>query len=158
DFGLAKSLISDTHLTKTGTFLGTVQFASPEQIRHDPLDQQTDVYSVAATLYYLLIGQAPFQSNDAHATLARIVSDPAPPLRALRPEIPAKLDKVVLRGLERQRERRWRTLEEFRRALQPFLAGQLSIGGMGVRVGAYAVDYFTLTVPVSIVMFTFLLL
>src|SRR5262245_834874 len=60
DFGLAKSLVSDAHLTKTGSFLGTLYFASPEQVRGDPVDQQTDVYSVAATLYYLLIGKAPF--------------------------------------------------------------------------------------------------
>jgi hypothetical protein len=155
DFGLAKSLLAETHLTKTGTFLGTVQFASPEQIRHDPLDQQTDVYSVAATLYYLIAGRAPFQEGDAAATLARIVSDSAPSIRIFRPEIPTGLDKVILRGLERQRERRWRTLEEFRSALLPFVPGQLSIGSMGIRAAAFAIDYFVLAVPLSFVVFVF---
>src|SRR5207249_5355169 len=101
DFGLAKSLMHDTHLTRTGAFLGTVLFASPEQIRKDRLDQQTDVYSVAATLYSLLTGRGPHQTGDAAATLARIVSDPAPPLRSLRPELPKELDNVVLPRLER---------------------------------------------------------
>jgi hypothetical protein len=153
DFGLAKSLVSATHLIKTGTFLGTVLFASPEQIRHDPLDEQTDVYSVAATLYYLLIGQAPFQSADAAATLARIVSDAAPAMRSLRPEISAALDKVVLRGLERERARRWRSLDTFREALVSFLPHRISIEGMGIRFGAYLIDYFFVWVPLSLLPF-----
>src|SRR5262249_18062046 len=67
DFGLAKSLLKDAHLTRTGKFLGTPLFASPEQIRGEHVDQQTDVYSVAATLYYVLTGRAPFQGGDAAA-------------------------------------------------------------------------------------------
>lgn len=145
DFGLAKSLEADTHLTKTGSFLGTVLFASPEQIRKDPADEQTDVYSVAATLYFLLTGQAPFQGGDASATLARIVADPVPSMRTLRPEIPAALDQVVLRGLERQRERRWRGMDEFRDALLPFVPGHLSVAGLGPRFTAYLIDYIVMT-------------
>ncbi len=140
DFGLAKSLSGAVHLTKTGSFLGTPLFASPEQVRNDPLNQQTDVYSVAATLYFLLTGRAPFQGKDAAATLARIVADPVPSMQTLRPEIPVALDKVVLKGLERNRERRYRNLGEFRQALHPFLANQLSIAGLGLRFGAYWID------------------
>jgi uncharacterized RDD family membrane protein YckC len=153
DFGLAKSLEEDTHLTRTGLFLGTPLFASPEQIRKDPLNEQTDVYSVAATLYFLLTGRAPFQgSGDAAAILARISADPPPSMRTVRPQISPALDKVVLRGLERQRERRWRTLEDFRRALLPFLPSQLSIAGMGLRLGAYLID-FALLAPVLAVLY-----
>ena len=54
DFGLAKSLLGEAHLTKTGTFLGTPLFAAPEQIKRETVDAQSDVYSVAATLYFLL--------------------------------------------------------------------------------------------------------
>src|SRR5262249_13379600 len=138
----SKSLVADAHLTKIGSFLGSPLFASPEQIRADPVDRQTDVYSVAATLYYLLTGRAPFQTGDAAATMARIVADPAPPMRGLRADPSPALDKVVLRGLERQRERRWRSLDEFRAALLPFLPGQLSVGGLGARFGAYLLDFF----------------
>jgi serine/threonine protein kinase len=95
DFGLAKSLLGEAHLTKTGTFLGTPLFAAPEQIKHETVDAQSDVYSVAATLYFLLTGQAPFQTGDALASMARIVSDDAPSMRMLRPELPRALDKVV---------------------------------------------------------------
>jgi hypothetical protein len=151
DFGLAKSLASATHLTKTGTFLGTVLFASPEQVRQDPLDEQTDVYSVAATLYYLLTGRAPFQSADAAATVARIAADPAPSMRSIRPDIPAALDKVVLRGLERERARRWRNLEVFRQAILAFVPKQLSVGGMGIRFGAFLLDYLVVSLPIDLI-------
>jgi hypothetical protein len=140
DFGLAKSLVSDSKLTKTGTFLGTPLFAAPEQIKQEAVDAQSDVYSVAATLYFLLTGRAPFQSGDSLATLARIVSDDPPPMRGLRPELPRALDRAVLRGLERDRRKRYRNLDEFRKALLLFLPAQPSIGGMGLRFGAYLVD------------------
>jgi hypothetical protein len=140
DFGLAKSLVNQAHLTRTGSFLGTVLYASPEQIRGEPVDAQSDVYSVAATLYFLLAGRAPFQTGDPAATLARIVSDPVPPLCGARPEVTAGLEQVVLRGLERDRQRRYRNLDEFRAALLPFAPGRLSIGGVGLRFGAFLLD------------------
>jgi uncharacterized RDD family membrane protein YckC len=141
DFGLAKSLETDSQLTRTGAFLGTPLYASPEQIRKDPLDERTDVYSVAATLYYLLTGRAPFESGDAAATMARIVSDPAPSMEGLRRGIPPGLDAAVRRGLERHRDRRWRNLDEFRDTLLPFVPRTLPAAGVGLRVGAYILDY-----------------
>src|SRR6516165_7062087 len=80
DFGLAKSLVQRGALTQSGSFLGTVLFAAPEQIKNDKVDRQADVYSAAATLYFLLTGRAPFESGDAAATLARTLSDPLTPM------------------------------------------------------------------------------
>jgi hypothetical protein len=140
DFGLAKSLVQDAHLTKTGLFLGTPLYASPEQVRGEALDAQTDVYSIAATLYYMLTGRAPFQSDNAAITLARIAADPAPSMRTLRPELPAELDAVVLRGLERDRKRRWPNLDEFAQALRPFLPGPRPVQDLFVRYGACLID------------------
>jgi Protein kinase domain len=133
DFGLSKSLGGDAQLTRTGAFVGTPLYASPEQIRCDPIDARTDVYSTAATLYFLLTGRPPFQESDAAATLARIVSEPAPSLRGSRRDVPAALDAAVLRGLERDRERRWRDLAEFRAALVPFGPRIHSSTGLGLR-------------------------
>jgi hypothetical protein len=135
DFGLAKSAAGSSHLTRTGTFVGTPHYASPEQVRGEAIDPQTDVYSTAATLYYLLTGQPPFSGSDATATLARIVSDPAPSVRSIRPELPAALDRVVLRGLERAREHRWHDLEAFRQALLPFLPRPRTLGGLAGWLG-----------------------
>ena len=133
DFGLSKSLGGNAQLTRTGAFLGTPLYASPEQIRCDPIDARTDVYSTAATLYFLLTGRPPFQESDAAATLARIVSEPAPSMRGSRRDVPAALDVAVLRGLERDRQRRWRDLAEFRAALVPFGPRIHSSTGLGLR-------------------------
>jgi hypothetical protein len=146
DFGLARSLDIDAKLTRTGAFVGTPLYAAPEQIhKKDVTDAQSDVYSVAATLYFLLTTRAPFQSAaDAMATMARIVTEDPPSMRTLRPELPRALDKVVLRGLERDRRRRYKDLAQLRRALLPFLPARPSVGGLGLRFGAYLIDYVVL--------------
>ncbi len=141
DFGLSKSLLEeDLHLTRTGSFVGTPLYASPEQIKGDPVDERTDIYSVAATLYYVLTGRPPFRESDATATIARIVTESPAPLREFRPDVPPALEAAVLRGLERDRERRWHDLDQFRRVLKPFLPGRLSRAGLGLRVGAFLID------------------
>ncbi len=140
DFGLSKSLEGGADLTQTGTFLGTPLYASPEQIKRDQVDERTDVYSVAATLYYLLAGHPPVQAKDAAEALARIASEPAPPLRGFCPDVPRALEAVIHRGLERDPVRRWRNLQEFHDALVPFVPERLSIAGIGLRLGAYLVD------------------
>ena len=141
DFGLSKSLITDSHITRTGAFLGTPFYASPEQIKGEALDARTDVYSVAATLYYLLAGRAPFQGSDAAATLAKIVSDPPPPIRTIRPEVaPPSSNASSLEGWRRNRDRRYRDLGELASALLPFAPGRLQIGGLGLRLAAYLLD------------------
>lgn len=142
DFGLAKSLVSrnQANLTRTGSFLGTPHFASPEQVRGEAVDSQTDVYSLAATLYYLFTGAPPFSGSDAASTLARIVSDPPPSMRTLRPELPNALDRVVLKGLERDRQRRFRDLQEFRDALVALLPRAMSGTSLAVRLAAFATD------------------
>jgi hypothetical protein len=142
DFGLSKSLAGDAALTAVGTLLGTVHYASPEQLKDiTAIDVRTDVYSVAATLYYLLTGRPPFASSNPAAVIAQKASEPPPSLRSLRPDIPPALERVVLRGLERDRDRRWRDLDELRQALLPFLPGRLSVGGMGLRVGTVLIDF-----------------
>jgi eukaryotic-like serine/threonine-protein kinase len=131
DFGLSKSLVSSVDLTRTGTFLGTFLYASPEQIKGERVDFRTDIYSVSATLYFLLAGHAPFQGKDAAATLARTVSEAPTPLRRLRPDVPAALDRIIHRGLERTAERRWRSLDDLHAALGRFVPATLSMGAMG---------------------------
>jgi hypothetical protein len=140
DFGLAKSLVDNQSLTGSGSFLGTVLYASPEQIRSDNVNAQTDIYSVCATLYYLLTGQAPFSDKDAAACVARAVSEDAPSMRIHRPELPNTLDEVVRKGLARNRAVRYQSLEDLRLALLPFVAPPQSLGDQGWRVTAYLID------------------
>jgi hypothetical protein len=153
DFGLSKSLAQSAHLTRTGAFIGTPLYASPEQVRAEIVDEQSDVYSVAATLYFLITGHAPHETGDAAATLARIAADPAPSMRTHRAEIPANLDEIVLRGLEKQRDERWRSLADFREALLPFVPGRVTTAGWGLRFGAFFIDWLTFSALGALVYF-----
>lgn len=143
DFGLSKSLgTSDSgrHLTQTGAFLGTVLFASPEQIRGEQVGYDSDVYSVAGTLYYLLTGKAPYQHESMTAALAKAITEPPPAVRSYRPEVPAELDAAVLRGLERDRERRWQSLSEFGDSLRDLLPENNRPARPRVLALAYVID------------------
>lgn len=153
DFGLSKSMGSDSSLTRSGSFIGTPLYASPEQIKGDPVDLRSDIYSVCATLYYLLSGAPPFQAKDAAATLAKIVSETPPPLRASRSDLPPRLDDVIRKGMDRDRDRRWATLDELSQALSPFLTRSHSLASVGRRVLAFMVDYlaFMLTVLAALI-------
>jgi hypothetical protein len=144
DFGLSKSLVAPGSMTQTGAFLGTLLYAAPEQIRGEKVDAQADLYSVAATLYFLLAGRPPFEAEDAASTLASVISDPLKPIRHWRPEVPATLDEIVQRGLARDRNRRWQNLEDFRLALLPFVPGESAVGELSVRTAAYVVDLILL--------------
>jgi hypothetical protein len=156
DFGLSKSLAGagGNHLTQTGTFLGTVLFASPEQIRGEPLNYSSDVYSVSATLYFLLCGEAPFQHESAAAALARAISDPPPRIRKKRKDVSVRLERVVMKGLERDRARRWQTLDELREALVDLLPERQRPARPRALVGAYVLDVLLvmfLTVPLKVI-------
>jgi hypothetical protein len=147
DFGLSKSLAGsgERHLTQSGAFLGTVLFASPEQIRGDPLDYGSDVYSVCATLYYLLCGVAPYQHESVTAALAKAISEPPPPIRDRCPAVPRELERVVMAGLERDRDRRWQSLDELRDALVDLLPDRQTPARPRALIGAYLLDRIILS-------------
>lgn len=148
DFGLAKSLAPDDsdnrQLTGSGAFLGTVMYASPEQIRGEPVGYDSDVYAVCGTLYYLLTGKAPFQHESLTASLAKAVSEAAPPIRTRRPDVPAELERVVLRGLDRDRKRRWRSLDDLHDALVDLQPEKQHPARPRAMVLAYTIDSIVL--------------
>jgi hypothetical protein len=146
DFGLSKSLTDsrDRHLTQSGTFLGTVLFASPEQIRGEPLDYGSDVYSVCATLYYLLCGHAPYHHESLTAALAKAISEDPPPLREKQPAVSFRLEQVVMKGLERARDHRWQTLDDLREALLNLLPSRRHPARPRSLVTAYILDRIAL--------------
>ena len=157
DFGLSKSLGGSNpgrQLTTSGKFVGTVLFAPPEQIRGEEVGYDSDVYSVAATLYYLLTAQAPHQHESLTAALAKAISEPPPPIRSKRPDVPKELDRAVLRGLERDRERRWQSVEEFRDALLELLPARHTPARPRAVFAAYLVDWLisllALQLPIEI--------
>ena len=90
DFGLSVATSKPRHAARPapGTILGTPGFASPEQLRGESLDVRSDIYSVGATIFYLLAGRAPFDDQSTTSLMARVASEPPPSLTTLRPDLP----------------------------------------------------------------------
>ena len=140
DFGLARSMVHDSELTQTGDFVGTPLFASPEQVKGLSIDSRTDIYSVCATLYFLLTGKAPFAGSSPTSVIARIVSEDPTPVRALNPKVPVLLESVIMRGLQRDRAARQQSVGELQLALEPFATGRQTISTWGRRFAAFGLD------------------
>lgn len=158
DFGLSKSLLNpDVSLTQTGTFMGTPSYAAPEQIRGAKVDSRTDIYSVGATLFYVLTGRTPFV-GDAMSVTAQIISDPAPSMQGISQKIPKGLDAVVAKCLAKEPTKRFQTLEELRLALIPYASGQDSIMGIGRRFAAFMIDQSLIYVIYVVIMMGFTIL
>jgi DNA-binding response OmpR family regulator len=115
DFGIAQGLEQNTPDSATvagGAILGTPEYMSPEQLLAERLDPRTDLYSVGVMLYELLTGELPFPSEDRIAgARMRLVSDPAPPT-SKKPDIPDKVEALVLRLLQRKRDERYTSATE----------------------------------------------
>jgi eukaryotic-like serine/threonine-protein kinase len=150
DFGLAKSLDSDLGLTMTGSIVGTPLFASPEQMKGEALDLRTDIYSVCATLFYLLTGKAPFENSNATIVIARALSEEVGSIRELRSDIPESLDRLLKSGMSRNRELRPKDMQQLRSKLVEYLPQQRPVAGLGLRFAAYCLDVLLLSVFVGI--------
>jgi serine/threonine protein kinase len=118
DFGLAKSVLEsdadvtrsvNESLTSTGTTLGTVAYMSPEQLRGEPLDVRTDLFSCGLVLYEMATGERAFGGSTVVVAAAGILSQQPPAPRALRPDLPESLEQVILRALEKDRAARYQS-------------------------------------------------
>jgi serine/threonine-protein kinase len=101
DFGLAKATAADG-LTASGMLLGTPHYMSPEQIRGKTVGPQSDVYSLGALAYHLYTGRPPFAGDNAIAVGFAHLSEPPPPLRQVRAEIPESVESAILSALAKE--------------------------------------------------------
>jgi Protein kinase domain len=99
DFGLVKDLAATTGATRTGEVLGTLDYVAPERIRGGATGPATDVYALGCVLFFTLTGRVVFPLDAPERKLWAHVSEPAPPVSAVRPELGAAFDAVVARAL-----------------------------------------------------------
>jgi serine/threonine-protein kinase len=115
DFGLAKERRAEPEvvkLTQTGIVLGTPEFMSPEQIRGKPLDGRSDVYALGVLAFEMFTGRLPFAGKTPQEMmLARLKGEPTR-LRAVRPDLPAKLEDVIVRALAVEPAQRQKSMNE----------------------------------------------
>jgi serine/threonine protein kinase len=121
DFGLCKSALSTTGLTRPGQVRGTPDYMAPEQIKGLPLDGRTDQYALACTAFELLTGQAPFHRELDTAVIYAHMQEPPPPLSSRRPGLPAEADQVFARALAKVPGDRYASCREFADALRQAL-------------------------------------
>jgi Tol biopolymer transport system component len=117
DFGLAK-LVGETGLTQAGIALGTVAYMSPEQAQAEAVDQRSDIWSLGVALFEMLTGRVPFTGADYVEVGAAIASDPLPPIRSIRSDVPATLERILGRALAKNPEYRYQTVADLASELQ----------------------------------------
>lgn len=124
DFGLARSIESATALTSRGNFLGTLDYASPEQVSDKDLDARSDVYSLGCVFFHALVGDPPFGGKDTAAKLYAQVHESAPPVGGRGIEDLDLLEGVFERALEKDPADRYPSAGDFAAAFESALRGE----------------------------------
>ncbi len=124
DFGISKVTTpgnSGHEMTRTSAMLGSPLYMSPEQMQSSKgVDVRTDIWSLAVIFYELVAGRVPFNAESVTELAVKIVTEPAPPLRAFRSDMPPALERVLATCMEKEREKRYQTVGELAVALRDF--------------------------------------
>jgi len=126
DFGIARAVWASgsDRLTRSGIAVGTSTYMSPEQITAlQEIDLRSDLYSLACVLFECLAGQPPFVHRNEAVVLQMHLTQPAPDLRSIRPEVPVELAQSLARALAKTPEERWQTATAMREALAAVAVG-----------------------------------
>jgi hypothetical protein len=123
DFGLAKEALATGGFTRSDQWVGTLDYAAPEQIRGERIDARTDVYSLGGVIYFMLTGHVPFERPNDQAKLWAQLSADAPRPSALRRDLPPAFDAVVQRALAKDPEHRFPSAGDLGRAALDAAAG-----------------------------------
>ncbi len=154
DFGLAKETAIESSLSASGCVLGTPAYMPPEQAmgQLDRVDARSDVYSLGATLYEVLTGGPPFVEPALYALLQEVVhDDPVAPSRRNR-RVPAELETIVLKCMEKDPSRRYATARELGDELGRYLAGEAILAhraSIGYRLWKFAARRRAILIPTA---------
>ncbi|MGH7679531.1 MAG: serine/threonine-protein kinase [Gemmatimonadaceae bacterium] len=119
DFGIARAAAEESRLTVTGMSVGTPAYMSPEQAMGErELDGRSDIYSLGIVAYQMLAGETPFRAANTPSMLMKHVSEPPPPLRGRRADVPSAVATTIERALAKRPEDRWRSAADMRDALK----------------------------------------
>jgi serine/threonine protein kinase len=124
DFGVARNVSTESGLTQTGRFVGTLDYVAPEQISGGEIDARVDVYALGCLLFKLLTGEVPFPKDGDAARLFAHLNDPPPAPSLYVPEVSMALDDVVIRAMSKGPEDRYPSAGDLGRAAQAALRGE----------------------------------
>jgi serine/threonine protein kinase len=127
DFGIARSGES-SDLTETGMALGSLYYMSPEQVKGQPTDSRSDLYSVGASLYEMVTGERPFKADSSYSLMAAHVQQPPKPPIELRANLPGALNQIILLAMAKEPGQRFQTADAFRNALKA-VPGAVPVAG-----------------------------
>jgi eukaryotic-like serine/threonine-protein kinase len=160
DFGISKLIdvaggTPSLELTKTNTLVGSPLYMSPEQMQLSrSVDARTDIWALGVVLFELIAGRPPFQSDALPDLVIKIANEPPPPLRALRPDVPAELEKIIGQCLEKDAARRYANVADLAVALLPFAperakASVARISGIVSEAAHAAIPHDTVPSPLA---------
>jgi len=124
DFGVARNVSTESGLTQTGRFVGTLDYVAPEQISGGQVDARVDVYALGCLLFKLLTGEVPFPRDGEAARLYAHLNDPPPAPSLYAPEVPMALDDVVIRAMSKEPGDRYPSAGDLGRAAVAALKGE----------------------------------
>jgi hypothetical protein len=116
DFGLTKHAATDSGMTKTGMFVGTLDYIAPEQLQGQAVDARTDVYSLTCVLYQALTGQVPYPRDSEPSKMWAHMGEDPPSVSSVRADVPAAFEEVVKRGMAKKPEDRYPSTGDLGRA------------------------------------------
>jgi hypothetical protein len=123
DFGVARNVATQSGLTQTGRFVGTLDYVAPEQISGESIDARVDVYALGCLLFELLTGEVPFPREGEAARLYAHLHDPPPAPSLYATAVPMALDDVVIRAMSKSPQDRYLSAGDLGRAAQAALSG-----------------------------------
>ena len=139
DFGIAKDLIVDSELTQTGSFIGSPSYMSPEQIRGEDTDGRVDIYALSVLFFKLVTGRLPYDGDNTHEIMDRVLSQSIPKPKSIRKTIPTFLSQFIVKGLAKEADQRHQSIHEMVVVLDNYLRDS-HFGDSGVELGLFFSD------------------